>query len=80
MEIIFLKSKDLLERMLIFLKKIKIQEDLKFLKELQLVMKMMNDLFFKTKILFINKKRVILTDNDDKEWRIDHYEYFGIRL
>ena len=66
--------------MLIFLKKIKIREDLKFLKELQLVMKMMNDLFFKTKILFINKKRVILTDNDDKEWRIDQCEYFGIRL
>jgi hypothetical protein len=45
LEIIFLKSKDLMEKMPIFLRKHKIQEDLKFLKELQLAMKMINDLF-----------------------------------
>ena len=65
-----------MEKMLIFLRKHKIQEDLKFLKELQQVMKMMNDLFSLLKNLFINKKRVIITDNDYKEWRIDQYKYF----
>ena len=45
LEIIFLKSKKLMKKKLIFLKKHKIQEDLKFLKKLQPVMKMTSDLF-----------------------------------
>jgi hypothetical protein len=65
-----------MEKMLIFLRNRKIQEDLKFLKELQLVMKMINDLFTLLKNLFINKKRVIITDNDYKEWRADQCKYF----
>jgi hypothetical protein len=65
-----------MEKMPIFLRKHKIQEDLKFLKELQLVMKMINDLFSLLKNLFINKKRVIITDNDYKEWRVDQCKYF----
>ena len=69
-----------MEKMPIFLRKHKIQEDLKFLKELQLVMKMINDLFSLQKNLFINKKRVIITDNDYKEWRVDQCKYFWIRF
>jgi len=65
-----------MEKSPIFLRKHKIQEDLKFLKELQLVMKMINDLFSLQKNLFINKKRVIINDNNYKEWRVDQCKYF----